>query len=293
MTTTLSGTTGAATTPQRTIQPASARQMPGAPPGAPSTGGETAAGATRPEDTVSLSPEAVKALDGAISFAVPKEPAALDNASPEFLAHLKMAELMPVRQQWHEQLSKYHESLNDLVRKTFEMPEGYSWMAGGAAFAMLDKLGAAHGLSRPEMPQALIDAGETDPFAEDAQSETGVFGLVDTSPSAPLNFSDRTQMQIVFNRESGIPAERLRLNALTAEKEESGPLIGRIKDSPLARFIDTTDGQAGSRTSLFAVTDGTGPNARVAGAIRSTGMDGFVADSALKMLKTITQIMQG
>ncbi|WP_353858761.1 hypothetical protein [Azospirillum formosense] len=227
-------------------------------------------------DTVSLSPDALRAMKtGVIAFAAPK---ADDTAAKDPVA-AGMDAVMARRD--HElKRADYMRQAMGMLRQALNLPEDQPVFLGGAANSLLDRLAAKNGLSKPEMPDALRAAGGQDPSEESANEEAGVIGI-------GMPNSGR-ELQVVFDRLgvdalSGGKDGSLRMIALTEGNDRSGPLLGAIKGGALGRLTDTRPGQ-GAR--LWAVTDGDqGPNARVLASVRSVGMDDIATDLAAGLLK--------
>lgn len=254
---------------------------------APSQNSLSAASAGVPVDMVSLSTEAKKAMAGVVSFAVPSS----GGASAPGMPDLKdFGQIVAARSQLAEQESAYAGKLNDVVRATFGVPDDSGWSVGGAGFAVLDKLAAAHGLQKPDIPKILADAGQKDPFAGEADAQAGVFGFTVTAANAP---NRGAHMEVAFDRASTVPPDQMRVAALKKDDPSSSSLIAQLQGGSLSRFVDASaDLKAGSGTSLFVVTDGaSGSNAKVAGAIRSTGMDDVAGTSGLAVLKAVKSVL--
>ncbi|WP_188263100.1 hypothetical protein [Azospirillum tabaci] len=235
-------------------------------------------------DTVSLSPDAVRAMKaGVISFTVPKadEAAAKDPVAAGMDAML-------ARRDYDLKQADYMRQAMGMLRQTLNLPEDQPIVLGGAAHGLLDKLAAKNGLSRPEMPDALRAAGVKDPFAEDADAEAGVIGV-----GMP---NSGKELQVAFDRLglTSRPAttnDPLRMIALTEGSDRSGPLLGAIKGGTLGRLTDTRPGQG---ASLWAVTDGgEGPNARVLASVRSVGMEDTATNMAAGLLKGLKGLFAG
>ncbi|OYD81627.1 hypothetical protein [Azospirillum brasilense] len=235
-------------------------------------------------DTVSLSPDAVRAMKaGVISFTVPKadEAAAKDPVAAG-------VDAMLARRDYDLKQADYMRQAMGMLRQTLNLPEDQPIVLGGAAHGLLDKLAAKNGLSRPEMPDALRAAGVKDPFAEDAYAEAGMIGV-----GMP---NSGKELQVAFDRlgltsRSATTNDPLRMIALTEGSDRSGPLLGAIKGGTLGRLTDTRPGQG---ASLWAVTDGgEGPNARVLASVRSVGMDDTATDMAAGLLNGLKGLFAG
>lgn len=258
---------------------------------APAKGPDAATSGTAPPtigrngtvDTVSLSPDAVRAMTGVISFAVPK---ASDAAERDPVAAGMDAVL--ARRDYDLKQADYMREAMGMLRQTLNLPEDQPIVLGGAAHGLLDKLAAKNGLSKPELPDALRAAGVKDPFAEDADAGAGVIGV-----GMP---DSGKELQVVFERlglagRSAKTDNPLRMIALKDGSDHSGPLLGAIKGGTLGRLTDTRPDQG---ASLWAVTDGgEGPNARVLASVRSVGMDDTATDMAAGLLKGLKGLFAG
>ncbi|WP_145679708.1 hypothetical protein [Azospirillum brasilense] len=235
-------------------------------------------------DTVSLSPDALRAMTtGAIAFNVPKA----DGTAAKDPVAARM-ETMLARRDYDLKQADYMREAMGMLRETLNLPEDQPIVLGGAAHGLLDKLAAKNGLSRPEMPDALRAAGMKDPFEESAEEEAGVIGI-----GMP---NSGKEMQVAFDRLgldalSGRKDTPVRMIALKDGDDRSGPLLGAIKGGALGRLTDTRPGQG---ASLWAVTDGgQGPNARVLASVRSVGMDDTATDMAASLLKGLKGLLAG
>lgn len=235
-------------------------------------------------DTVSLSPDAVRAMKaGVISFTAPKA----DETSPKDPVAAGMDAVL-ARRDYDLKQADYMRQAMGMLRQTLNLPEDQPIFLGGAAHGLLDKLAAKNGLSKPEIPDALRAAGVKDPFAEDADAEAGVIGI-------GMPNSGR-ELQVVFDRlgltsRSKTTDDPLRMIALKDGSDRGSPLLGAIKGGTLGRLTDTRPGQG---ASLWAVTDGgEGPNARVLASVRSVGMDDTATDMAAGLLKGLKGLFAG
>lgn len=235
-------------------------------------------------DMVSLSPDAVRAMKaGVISFTVPKA----DEAAAKDPVAARM-ETMLARRDYDLKQADYMREAMGMLRQTLNLPEDQPIFLGGAAHGLLDKLAAKNGLRKPEMPDALRAAGVKDPFAEDADAESGVIGV-----GIP---NSGKEMQVVFDR-LGLAGrfaktdDPLRMIALKDGSDHSGPLLGAIKEGTLGRLTDTRPDQG---ASLWAVTDRDGEsNTRVLASVRSVGMDDVATDMATNLLKGLKGLFAG
>ncbi|WP_114857786.1 hypothetical protein [Azospirillum brasilense] len=262
-----------------------AKSAPAKGPDAPASG--TAAptiGRNGTVDTVSLSPDAVRAMKaGVISFTVPKA----DETSPKDPVAAGMDAVL-ARRDYDLKQADYMREAMGMLRQTLNLPEDQPIFLGGAAHGLLDKLAAKNGLSKPEMPDAMRAAGVKDPFAEDADAEAGVIGI-----GMP---NSGKELQVAFDRlgltsRSKSTDDPLRMIALQDASDRGSPLLGAIKGGALGRLTDTRPGQG---ASLWAVTDGgEGPNARVLASVRSVGMDDTATDMAAGLLKGLKGLFAG
>ena len=240
-----------------------------------------------PVDTVSLSSEAKKAMASGVFLSLPT---AEPGTAGDMLGLKDLGKLVAARTQLAKEESAYASKMDEIVRSTFGVPEDSAWMVGGAGFAVLDKLAASHGLQKPEIPQVLADAGEKNPFAGEADSKAGVFGFTVTAANAP---NRGAHMEVAFDRASTVASDQMLLTALKKDDSSNQPLLNKLQGGGLSRFVDTAaDLKAGSGTSLFVVTDNaSAEKAKLAGAIRSTGMDDVAPTSGLAILKTIKGLL--
>ncbi|GAA4249143.1 hypothetical protein GBZ26_01135 [Azospirillum formosense] len=235
-------------------------------------------------DTVSLSTDAVRAMEaGTISFTVPKA----DAAAVKDPVAARM-ETMLARRDYDLKQADYMREAMGMLRQTLNLPEDQPIFLGGAAHGLLDRLAAKNGLSKPELPDALRAAGAKDPFAEDADAETGVIGV-----GMP---NSGKELQVVFDRlglagRSTKTDDPLRMISLTDGSDRSGALLGAIKGGSLGRLTDTRPDQG---ANLWAVTDGDrGPNARILASVRSVGMDDVATGMATNLLKGLKGLFDG
>ncbi|MBK3801558.1 hypothetical protein GAY33_20460 [Azospirillum brasilense] len=235
-------------------------------------------------DTVSLSPDAVRAMKaGVISFTAPKA----DETSVKDPVAAGV-DAMLARRDYDLKQADYMRQAMGMLRQTLNLPKDQPIFLGGAAHGLLDKLAAKNGLSKPEIPDALRAAGVKDPFAEDADAEAGVIGI-------GMPNSGR-ELQVVFDRlgltsRSKTTDDPLRMIALKDGSDRGSPLLGAIKGGTLGRLTDTRPGQG---ASLWAVTDGgEGPNAHVLASVRSVGMDDTATNMAAGLLKGLKGLFAG
>ncbi|WP_449226523.1 hypothetical protein [Azospirillum argentinense] len=236
---------------------------------------------------VSLSSEAQKAMAGAVSLSTPDSKSDASSGKPDLSG---FEAIVAAKTQLAKEESAYASKLDSIVRSTFDVPKDSAWMVSGAGFAVLNKLAASHDLQRPKIPQILADAGVKDFSAEEMDSKGGVIGFTVTAAHAANRGS---HMEVVFDRTSAVAPDQMRLLALKKDDPSNQSLLNKMQGGELSRFIDTTaDLQAGSGTSLFMVTDNaSGEKARIAGVIRSTGLDDVAPSSGLAVLKRITELM--
>lgn len=235
-------------------------------------------------DTVSLSPDAVRAMKaGIISFAAPKA----DETTAKDPVAARM-ETMLARRDYDLKQADYMREAMGMLRQTLNLPEDQPIVLGGAAHGLLDKLAAKNGLSKPELPDALRVAGVKDPFAEDADAEAGLIGI-----GMP---NSGKELQVVFDRlglasRSAETDDPLHMIALKDGNDHSGPLLSAANGGTLGRLTDTRPGQG---ASLWAVTGGgEGQNARVLASVRSVGMDDTATDMAAGLLNGLTELFAG
>lgn len=245
------------------------------------------AATSAPVDTVSLSSEAKKAMASGVFLSLPTAEPGTAGDRPGLK---DLGKIVAARTQLAKEESAYASKMDEIVRSTFGVPEDSAWMVGGAGFAVLDKLAASHGLQKPEMPHVLADAGEKNLFAGEADSKTGVFGFTVTAANAP---NRGAHMEVAFDRASTVAPDQMLLTALKKGDSSNQPLLNKLQGGGLSRFVDAAaDLKAGSGTSLFVVTDNTSAEkAKLAGAIRSTGMDDVAPTSGLAILKTIKSLL--
>ncbi|WP_448207555.1 hypothetical protein [Azospirillum sp. sgz302134] len=253
----------------------------GARPAAPASTPEpapTSAPNRRLTDIVNLSPEAIRVMDAhAVTLTIPESKG---SASPEL-------DLGFARHEYVLKQGEYRGKAMELLRQTLGLSDDQPFMLGGAANALLDEVASRNGLEKPEMPAALRESGMKDPFEEDAKAESGVIGI-----GMP---GSGKEVQIAFDRRaisSLASGSKLLAVPLNAANDQTGPLIGAIKESSLGRFTDVrSKDQNGKGASLWAVTDGrTDPNARLFATIRSVGMDDTAADTASSVLKALKRL---
>ncbi|MBP2298220.1 hypothetical protein [Azospirillum picis] len=262
------------------------RQTGGASPASPSvkSGGGRAMG---PVDTVFLSEQASRALSVDLSAKAFSMGA---TASPELAAAVKdMDKIIPAMQRHGEEASRYMEKLSALARDKFGLGDNVSIMTSGAGNAMLDNLAKENGLEKPEIPEILKESGLLKDDSEaDAQSRTGLLSLSVTAAGDP-DFGKR--MDLAFDRQAKVPADKQTLVALTNGDPATAGTSNSIKNGVLAGL---TDLGAGDGASLFAITDGgKDGKATVAASIRSVGMNDRVDSSALDLLKMIGNYLPG
>lgn len=174
---------------------------------------------------------------------------------------------------WANASSEYMGKAADAFRAAFGLSDSISITSGRAGTALMDAVAASRGITKPKPPSALAEAGESEvgATAEDREADTGFIGLSITDRQ-DSRFGQK--LDIAFNRAAGIAPEAMTLVSLG----------DRQNGSALANLLSPN---GGDDASMFAVTDGgTGPNARVAAAIRSVGMDDF-ATSALAIVKAV------
>jgi len=179
-----------------------------------------------------------------------------------------------------ERMRAYNTERAEFFEEKLGMKVG---LTGGAAFGVLDRLAARQGIHKPQVPDAMLEAGWTDPFEADKDSPTGVLGI-------GVPGTDRS-LTIAFDRTASIPSKaKLSLVGLTQEGSDNGPLLGRIRTGALGKL---TDWQGAAGTTVHAVTDGTkGPNAKVLATISSHGMDDEARRHALSLLTVLQKFME-
>lgn len=264
----------------------SAKPAPAKSPDASARGAATAGRGSR-EDVVSLSPDAVKAMNArSFSITVPPEGGGASGAAlPSGIDAAKLnPNYMLARIDYMEKHGDYMEKAFGLLRQTLSLPEDRPFFLGGAGNALLDKIAQKNGLTKPKVPEILRAAGEKDPFEDDSDADAGVIGI-----GLP---NSGKELQVVFSRHdlasiSAKAADSLKMVSLTDQNERSGPLLGTIKEGVLGRFTDTRPGQG---ANLWAVTDGGGPNARVVASVRSVGMDDVAGEVATGLLKNLKEL---
>lgn len=195
---------------------------------------------------------------------------------------------IPAMTDWANATSDYMGKAADAFRAAFGLSDSVSIATGGAGTAMMDAIAASKGIAKPKPPSILAEAGESEvgATAEDRKAGTGYIGLSITDRQ-DSRFGQK--LDIAFNRSAGIASEAMRLVRLD-DRQGAGALALTMRAGPLAKLLPS-DG--GDDTSMFAVTDGgSGPNAKVAAAIRSVGMDD-AATSALAIIKAVGRYLPG
>ncbi|MBY6263013.1 hypothetical protein EI613_13995 [Azospirillum sp. 412522] len=186
---------------------------------------------------------------------------------------------IPAMTDWANATSEYMGKAADAFRAAFGLSDSISITTGGAGTAMMDAIAASKGISKPKPPSVLAEAGESEvgATAEDRKAGAGFIGLSITDRQ-DSRFGQK--LDIAFNRGTGIASEAMTLVRLD-DRQSAGALAKLLQ----------SDG--GDDASMFAVTDGdSGPNAKVAAAIRSVGMDD-AATSALAIIKAVGRYLPG
>ncbi|CAO3418423.1 hypothetical protein [Azospirillum doebereinerae] len=183
-------------------------------------------------------------------------------------------------QAYREQTRAYDDERGTLLEEKFGVKVS---LIGGAGFGVLDRLAAQHGIRKPDVPAAMLDAGWSDPFEQDKDSPAGVLGI-------GVPGTDRS-VTIAFDRTVSIPPETpLTLAALTQAGADAGTLPGVVRTGALGKF---TDWDLTAAKGVHAVTDGTkGPNAKVLATISSNAMDGETRSRALSLLSALKDVMK-
>lgn len=200
----------------------------------------------------------------------------------------RTADAIPAMTAWANATSEYMGKAAYAFRTAFGLSDSISIATGGAGTAMMDAVAASRGIAKPKLPSALAEAGEREAgaTAEDRQADTGFIGLSITDRQ-DSRFGQK--LDIAFNRAAGIASESMTLVRLN-DRQDDGALARKIDSGPLARMLSAG---SGDDASMFAVTDGrTGPNAKVAAAFRSVGMDD-AATSALAIVKAVGRYLPG
>lgn len=195
---------------------------------------------------------------------------------------------IPAMADWANATSDYMGKAADAFRAAFGLSDTISITTGGAGSAMMDAVAASRGIAKPKLPSVLADAGESEvgATAEDRKAGTGFIGLSITDRQ-DSRFGQK--LDIAFNRGTGIASEAMTLVRLD-DRQDAGALARKVGAGPLATMLPTS---SGDDASIFAVTDGAiGPNAKVAAAIRSVGMDES-ATSALAIVKAVGRYLPG
>ena len=215
-----------------------------------------------------------------------EQPAALSAERDQEIRRTGSA--VPAMADWANATSEYMGKAADAFRAAFSLSDSISITSGRAGTAMMDAVAASRGIAKPKPPSTLAEAGESEvgATAEDREAGAGFIGLSITDRQDP-RFGQK--LDIAFNRAAGIASESMTLVRL-ADRQDGGALARSIATGPLGKLLSP---KSGDDASVFAVTDGgTGPNARVAAAIRSVGMDDF-ATSALAIVKAVGSYLPG
>lgn len=215
-----------------------------------------------------------------------EQPAALSAERDQEIRRTGSA--VPAMADWANATSEYMGKAADAFRAAFGLSDSISIASGRAGMAMMDAVAASRGIDKPKPPSVLAEAGESEvgATAEDREAGAGFIGLSITDRQ-DSRFGQK--LDIAFDRAAGIASESMTLVRLD-DRQDGGALARSIGAGPLGKLLSP---KSGDDASVFAVTDGgTGPNARVAAAIRSVGMDDF-ATSALTIVKAVGSYLPG
>lgn len=215
-----------------------------------------------------------------------EQPAALSAERDQEIRRTGSA--VPAMADWANATSEYMGKAADAFRAAFGLSDSISITSGQAGTAMMDAVAASRGITKPKPPPSLAEAGESEvgATAEDREAGAGFIGLSITDRQ-DSRFGQK--LDIAFDRAAGIASESMTLVRLD-DRQDGGALARSIGAGPLGKLLSP---KSGDDASVFAVTDGgTGPNARVAAAIRSVGMDDF-ATSALAIVKAVGGYLPG
>ncbi|MCG5240001.1 hypothetical protein MCW82_09510 [Azospirillum doebereinerae] len=261
--------------PRHDDRPASATESAPLPPQSPERG-SNGDSVTLSDDAKALMEQAKATARGQFTLTTGE----LETRIPGFDSRKFTPAYKNAEQDYMERMRAYNTERETFFEEKLGMKVG---LIGGAAFGVLDRLAAHQGILKPPVPDALLEAGWSDPFEADKDSPTGVLGI-------GIPGTDRS-LTITFDRTASIPPDaKLKLAGLTQDGSDNGPLLGRIRTGALGKL---TNWDAAAGNTVHAVTDGTkGPNAKVLATISSHGMDDEARQHALSLLGVLRNFME-